>query len=103
MAYGRRRPHHSFELGDPFAEGWTARRRWRKGRRPKPRNPYWPTLGPNGAEPHFAPPREAWQWDNGWADADEDLTKNDLDGVTDHDFRYVGVRPKRRVQTEDED
>jgi hypothetical protein len=89
----RRKSHHTHEVGDAYAEGWTARQQWNVNAA-KPPNPYRITVElANKAKQSGARQasqlREVTQWDQGWLDCEEDLTRNDLDNVTAFDFRHL--------------
>jgi hypothetical protein len=89
----RRKAHHTHEVGDAYAEGWTAREKW-DSRRPKPANPYRLTVETaNKAKQSVARQasqrREVDLWDAGWTDCETDLGKSDLEEVTPFDFRHL--------------
>ena len=110
MANGRKKKHHAHELGDPYSEGWDARAAW-NDKLDKPVNPYPPLLPKEDPLKPFAwlaeqkrietRAMETAQWDLGWADWEVDFEKDDLDDVTAHDFRRLGVKP--RVYTVEDD
>ena len=90
---GRRKPHHTHEIGDAYAEGWAARRAWTRGFK-RPANPYEAIVAiANKAKQSEARQatqlREVQQWTDGWNDCEEDLRRGDLDEVTDFDFRRL--------------
>jgi hypothetical protein len=90
---GRRKAHHTHEIGDAYAEGWAARKRWLPGGI-KPPNPYRLAIAAaNKAKQTPArretQQREVGQWDNGWEDCEEDIKRGDLAEVTDFDFRRL--------------
>ena len=94
---GRRKAHHTHEVGDAYAEGWAARERW-DSKRSKPLNPYRLAVElANKAKQSTArqesQQREVELWQEGWEDCDADYEKDDLDEVTDFDFRHL---PRKR-------
>jgi hypothetical protein len=97
---GRRKKHHAHELGDPYAEGWTAREKWAPGL-PKPVNPYL-TAAPPSRKRKEDPDRESRtvleteQWDAGWRDCDEDRERGDLEAITPGDWRRLPPRQRPR-------
>lgn len=106
MADGRRKHHHTHELGDPYAEGWEARGRFACRPRAKlPRNPY---LLPNEMLARQSEGRralqtvEAAQWQMGWDDWEADAERGDLDEVTAKDFENLGKVPVKHVVEEED-
>jgi len=106
VASGRRKHHHTHELGDPYAEGWEARGRFaRRPRKRLPRNPYAlpPEMLARQSEGRRALQTvEAAQWQAGWNDWEEDSERGDLAEVTPKDFENLGKPPVKRA-VEDED
>jgi hypothetical protein len=103
VANGRRKKHHAHELGDPYSEGWDARKVWALHEAaPKPANPYRPAPV-EGQPPVACSETRLWeieQWDLGWSDWEVDAEKGDLAPVTKADFKNLGVRrpPPRREE-----
>ena len=61
---------------------------------PKPPNPYRITVelankSKQSDARQAAQLREVNQWDQGWIDCNDDITRNDLDDVTEYDFRHL--------------
>jgi hypothetical protein len=88
MATGRRKPHHTHEINDAYAEGWDARMEWHSGL-DKPENPYGltPVVRKQSEARQSAHHLDSEQWQEGWNDCDLDLDRGDLDEVKPSDFR----------------
>jgi hypothetical protein len=110
MAGGRRKSHHTHEVGDAYAEGWNERLRW-SGSGDPPGNPYQRVVRiANTAKQSPArratQQREVVQWNEGWEDCVLDMRLGDLDEVTDADFRdlpFDVLKPSGVVEPEDVD
>jgi len=94
---GRRKPHHTHEIGDAYAEGWAARRQWRPTR-PKIENPYRIQVSLANVAKQSVRRRETQQleieqWDAGWDDCGIDLARGDLEDVKPSDFRKARLPP----------
>jgi hypothetical protein len=93
---GRRKAHHTHEVGDAYAEGWAAREKYDLDGVTSV-NPYRLTVEfANKAKQSRArqesQQREIALWDEGWAACDADYEKDDLDEVTDFDFRHLSSK-----------
>lgn len=96
MAGGRKKPHHTHEIGDAYAEGWAARRPWNPAC-VKPENPYrvqvnLANVAKQSEQRRRTQQLEIEQWDAGWRDCEIDLKRGDLTEVKDTDFskrRYL--------------
>lgn len=90
---GRRKAHHTHEVGDAYAEGWAARARW-NSKAPKPSNPYrivveFANKAKQSTARQQSQQREVGLWEDGWNDCDADRAKADLEDVTPFDFRHL--------------
>lgn len=90
---GRRKSHHTHEVGDAYAEGWAAHENWDE-RGPKPLNPYALVVeaankAKQSAARRASQQREIELWDEGWNDYEEDFDRDDLEAVSDFDFRHL--------------
>lgn len=88
---GRRKPHHTHEVNDAYADGWDAYLRWfEHPNQPKPINPYGLTsevqLRKQSDDRRAVHDRDVDQWQRGWEDCELDLNVDDLDEVTPADF-----------------
>ena len=90
---GRRKAHHTHEVGDAYAEGWAAHERWNL-RDPKPINPYSTIVASANKAKQSLARRESQQheielWDRGWTEYEEDFDRDDLEEISDFDFRHL--------------
>ena len=108
MTSGRRKAHHTHEVTDAYAEGWDARRAWRRGS-PEPENPYENV--PEALTRKRSEARRELQshdavlWREGWVDCGGDLAIHDLVDVTPADFvraPVVGLEPIEDVPEDEE-
>jgi hypothetical protein len=95
MADGRKKPHHTHEINDAYAEGWDARMLWRPGV-VAIKNPYVMEVvvvpaHKQSAARNSAQRLDAQQWQEGWDDCNTDLERGDLDEVKPEDFRRVVI------------
>ena len=90
---GRRKAHHTHEVGDAYAEGWAAREQW-DSNIDKPSNPYrlaveFANKAKQSTARQESQERAVALWEEGWADCDADYEKDDLDEVTHFDLRHL--------------
>jgi hypothetical protein len=93
MVEGRRKPHHTHEINDAYAEGWDARTAWHSSQ-PKPMNPFVaPTqLVRKQSEGRQSTQRlDVEQWQGGWDDCEIDIKRGDLDEVNPKDFQGAPI------------